>query len=85
MKGSLSNITDSYIKDSGCATKYVFVLFFRKIDYIKFKLEARDRNGVKVEFGSGLNSRMPSRGPLERTHKRGLKGDISVELNGSGY
>ena len=64
--GSLANIAKSYLDDSGTATK--------KMDFVSFAFNEHDDN-IRVSFGSGLNSKYPTKSPLTRNLRDICKGD----------
>lgn len=54
------------------------------MDYIHFHRDYNSRNGLKVDFGTGLHSKYPGVSPLVRNLKQTLKGDDdSLEMENS--
>jgi hypothetical protein len=64
--GSLTKLAKSYIEESGTATK--------RMDFVSFVVDDLDDN-IRVSFGSGLNSKHPTKSPLVRNLKDTCKGD----------
>jgi hypothetical protein len=54
------------------------------MDYIHFHRDQNSRNGLKINYGTGLHSKFPGVSPLVRNFKQTLKGDdISIEIDSS--
>jgi len=71
---SFPKFLDSFISESGCATK--------KLDYIKLELsDIKGSNDIKVNFGSGLNSHNPGKSPINRKFIKSFVGDHNHDLD----
>jgi hypothetical protein len=50
------------------------------LDYILFQIEEEFKD-VRIQFGSGLSGKNPSKSPLFRSHKMNLIGDTFSDVD----
>jgi len=67
MNTSLSRFVNAFISESGTASK--------KMDYLYIQMNKKDNN-FEATYGSGLNSKIPSKCPLIKSFRANLSGDL---------